>query len=1441
VALVLDGDGAVTTQGGTRIALSAVHLLARRSAIGTSTLFVITRGAQVPRPAAAARADHASAAHAGVWGFNRSVRIEHPQLKLCSHDAGDTTAAHCLIAPQLESEISWLDGTGCVQRLRRHLAMGMDSHASLRGAWLITGGLGGLGLRGAALLSSCGAQLVLSSKSGRVTREGQGLSEALEALHRRVQPNIAMCDSSDCNELVSGLISLASFRGALLAAGTGDVGLLKELEAHRMRSMFTTKVFGTSSVHCATSTALMDARIHFSSLGPLLGNTKLGNYAAANSCLDVMAVSSRACGLAACSVQWPGVSDAGMGAEWVSAVRNKLVVIAGGAHAISLDEYAACLEAQLVSQTSLAGSVQLVHSAGVRELVLDLVDSTLSRFSEVVSEVRDGANSSASTDAFTPVDGAADGALGCAACDEAAGWLAPVAPSQRRAYVESAVLRVVRELSGGAGSLTTDTPLMEADIDSLAATQLSSQMRQLAGTAISPTVVFEQPTPRLIAAHLLELVGGASIVASPVSIARNADAGAALALIGTSGRWPGGCNGDAARWRLQMACGDAVGGVPSLTRWRLEEVVSETVLTSAQAHAVRHGGFVAGAEMFDARSFSLSPSEAGVMDPQQRMLLEVGYAVLHGALLRRATLVGGDSGVFLGIEHPDWAHAQPPSARASTYAVTIDNVSAAAGRVSFVLGLQGPCSTLDTACSSALVAAHWGTHAVRGSESREALTLAVSLKLTPYPVLGAAAAGMVSIDGRCKTLDSRANGYAKGEGIGALMLRMGDGVALSLCGIAVRQDGRSASLTAPNGSAQRTLLLTALGCSALGDLEVGGIEAHGTGTALGDPTEAGALVAVHGAVDRVAPITVGAAKASVAHTEASSGQVGLLRIKHGGGRTAGNSQLRALNPLVGERLGLRACFVLPTQEIVSGLASGVSSFGFSGTIAHAVLTTARSAFGGSTAVLSVLSYRRRAFSWSIAIRSVGCCVPGTSMYAVCWARIPPLVAASPRPLFASTPTAARSTEATPSSSPVALDADLCIVGAGTIGLMVARDTASCSFQSIVLERDAVVGGVWSKNDYPGLRLQVTGASYRCLSLAPAWMCAGEGQHDVLYRPTGKEVLAYLNEMADHALISICTSTSYVRHTASGCHFSVTTNHGQVIVRGIAFAHGAHETTAGLPHMPIDPLKISNGACILHSSGLAERSAAFYGAQTRFVVGASKAAIDILETLDPDDEGVVWAHRGHIVFHNRDRIHAVLKHGGVAPPEVISQAHTGNLFLKNQQFVPAFDGMLKSGNGIYVGLPLAAQPAMRGGVESEASLAFARRFLPRQVLLTTVRVSDEGVLQLCCADGRILSVGRHDAAVLCTGQRASDAGEGSYARRATHNQGGLFHVAPFSNQTPTNSLYMLHCVVSYLKGTTPSAYNDGRIATGFERQAKHIETIKDRGAWARFWANMGGVQ
>ena len=514
---------------------------------------------------------------------------------------------------------------------------------------------------------------------------------------------------------------------------------------------------------------------------------------------------------------------------------------------------------------------------------------------------------------------------------------------------------------------------MEAGVDSLAATELASRVQALAGITLAPTLVFEHPTPRAIAAHIVEQLAPAADVEHAVArrnLRRAEETGASLALVGIVGQWPGGCNDGVARWRLQAASGDGVSSVPS-ARWVLAEAIDESAelsgeLSTVQLACAAHGGFVSGAQRFDSAAFGISPAEARATDPQQRRLLELGYAALHGASCRRATLMGGDGGVSVGIERPDWALAQPPSARRSVYAATGDNVSVAAGRLCYVLGLQGPCSSVDTACSSALVAAHGGARAVAGGECGEVVALAVSLKLMPHATLVAAAAGMLSVDGRCKTFDARANGYVRSDGVGALVVRRGDGV-LRLAGCAVRQDGRSASLTAPNGSAQRVLLVAALDRAALEASDVGSVETHGTGTALGDPTEAGSLAAVHGAMSH--GTVLGAAKANVGHSEAASGQIGLLRAWRvlAGATMPGHAHLRVLNPLVEARVG-PARLGMPTASVACRPATGgVSSFGYSGTIAHALLQgaeeSAAGAFDAQTVPPSLCAFRRRAFPW----------------------------------------------------------------------------------------------------------------------------------------------------------------------------------------------------------------------------------------------------------------------------------------------------------------------------------------------------------------------------------------------------------------------------------------------------------------------------------------------
>ena len=667
------------------------------------------------------------AAHGGVWGFARVLRLESPALGTQSIDVPRSAATlPPFQAPSAEGEVAWRGDMRTAARLRECSAPLILSGALARGAYAVTGGLGGLGMRAATMLVMGGAShVLLASRSGFVVRGGQGLDAQLLSI--RPSAAVVACDSADTREATS-LFGTTPLAGVLHGSGVGDKGLLVELIPRRVQWMYAPKAFAGWHLHNLAANVPLDAFCLFSSVGSGIGNVGQANYAAGNACLDAQALSRRARGIAACSLQWPLVATAGMGAAAFAGIGERQVAFAGLA-GISLEEYAACLGAQLTLFCGTALSVQMAHCSDVHELLQDLADASEPRFGELIAEVRH-AHGFASGPVAAPTMG---GAL--------AHSLLQLAPAQRRDHVEAAVVRIVRELTTApVDTLTAETPLMEAGVDSLSATELSSRLRALTGVPLSPTIVFEQPTPRAVAEHLLEqAVGGVAVGRLPAHMA-TAHVGASLAVTSVLGQWPGGCSGKAAREQLQCASGDALSSVPA-SRWVLALVVDVAALTDTQVSCVRHGGFVSGAQCFDAHSFGTSSAEAGAMDPQQRLLLEHGYAALHHASQRRAVLMGGNVAVFLGIERPDWALAQPPEARGSVYAVTGDNVSVAAGRVSFVLGLHGPCSSVDTACASALVALHGGAHAARSGECLDALSLAVSLKLVPHGTLGAASGG----------------------------------------------------------------------------------------------------------------------------------------------------------------------------------------------------------------------------------------------------------------------------------------------------------------------------------------------------------------------------------------------------------------------------------------------------------------------------------------------------------------------------------------------------------------------------------------------------------------------------------------------------------------------------------------------------------------------------
>jgi acyl transferase domain-containing protein/thioesterase domain-containing protein/SAM-dependent methyltransferase/aryl carrier-like protein len=423
-----------------------------------------------------------------------------------------------------------------------------------------------------------------------------------------------------------------------------------------------------------------------------------------------------------------------------------------------------------------------------------------------------------------------------------------------------------------------------------------------------------------------------------------------VAIIGMGCRFPGGAIDPESFWKLISQGRDAISEVPP-DRWDLDGFYDPDPDAPGKMNT-RWGGFLSEVDQFDPEFFGISPREAAGMDPQQRLLLEVVWEALENACQSPDRLAGSRTGVFVGLSSSDYLVLGSASGVGSidAYMGTGNSHSVASGRISYLLGLQGPSISVDTACSASLVAVHLACQSLRTGECRMALAGGVNLILAPDTTVFASKARMLAPDGRCKSFDESANGYVRGEGCGIVVLKRlsdaradGDHILAVIRGTASNQDGRSSGLTAPNGPSQVAVIKEALANGDLKPDDIDLIEAHGTGTALGDPIEAGALADVFGAGRGPEnPLRVGSVKTNIGHAEAAAGIAGLIKVvlalRHG--KIPPSLHLRKLSPHI-DWSGL--AIGVPTAETTwnhpKGLrCAGVSSFGFSGTNAHVIVS-----------------------------------------------------------------------------------------------------------------------------------------------------------------------------------------------------------------------------------------------------------------------------------------------------------------------------------------------------------------------------------------------------------------------------------------------------------------------------------------------------------------------
>jgi len=424
-----------------------------------------------------------------------------------------------------------------------------------------------------------------------------------------------------------------------------------------------------------------------------------------------------------------------------------------------------------------------------------------------------------------------------------------------------------------------------------------------------------------------------------------------IAVIGMSCRFPAGANSLDTFWEKLLSGTDLVTEIPKM-RWDVDAYYSPEAAPDKMY--TRRGAFLQeDLSLFDASFFNISPKEAETMDPQQRLLLEVVWEALENANIPANTLKGREIGFFLGEMNNDYRILLSEANEYNAYIGSGNAPSAAAGRVSYILGLQGPCMAIDTACSSSLVALNAAIQSIHEGESELAIVAGVNLILSPKIMVYMCQAKMLSPDGYCKTFDESADGYSRGEGCGAVILkplpkakRDKDNIWAIVRGIAVNQDGAGSGLTVPNANAQERLIRSTLTKAGLQPEDIDYIEAHGTGTHLGDPIEIRALTQVYGERKNKAEKTlvISSTKPYLGHLESAAGIAGIIRtilsMKHHW--IPEHLHFKTLNPaisLIEMGASIPVCGAAWPDTGLPKRAS-VSSFGFSGINAHVILEEA---------------------------------------------------------------------------------------------------------------------------------------------------------------------------------------------------------------------------------------------------------------------------------------------------------------------------------------------------------------------------------------------------------------------------------------------------------------------------------------------------------------------
>jgi len=886
-----------------------------------------------------------SLAQSSIIGLTNVLSLEFPECKIISLDldySNKTDHAKVLFDEILNSDeedrIVWRNNKRYKARLKSYQLKTQQFNYEPDKTYLITGGLGALGLTFAKWLISKGVKHLALIGRSHPSEEAEYMVKQMTKSN--VQVSIYRADISNTTEVNHLFTQLKAemppLGGIIHAAGSLKDGFLLRQTREDFHKVMAPKVKGSWLLHQHTKDLNLDFFICFSSIASLIGSPGQSNYAAANSFMDALAHYRNNSGLSAVSINWGAWGEIGMASRLDS--KNQDQWNKKGVGHISIYE-GLDIFPKLCSLS--------IPQIAVMPVEWDKYFHENKKLSNFYNE-------------FKPKEKELH--------DKKTIHTLPLIKklqNKSEDEVRLILINYIKSLVQKIIGLTTDEDidkemgLFDLGIDSLMAVELKNRIEESLGLSLQSTLIFNYPTIEDIAIYIqnehlkknLQISKTSQIITKSNEKNKKYESLQAenpyepIAVVGIGCRFPGGANDPESFWSMLSKGTDTIVEVPP-DRWDISEYYDPDTTAPGKMYT-RHGAFLSEIDQFDAHFFGITPREAIDLDPQHRLLLEVTWEALENANIVPKKLKGSETGVFIGISTFDYALMHVGDSNAiNAYFGTGNALSMAAGRLSYVLGLSGPSMAVDTACSSSLISVHLACNSLRQNECNMALAGGVGLILSPELSINFCKANMLSPDGKCKTFDASANGYVRGEGSGMLILKRlsdaindKDHIYSVIRGSATNQDGPVAGFTVPSIQAQKKVVSQALTNAGVSSEQVGYIEAHGTATPLGDPIEINALGEVFGKENRLNPLWIGSIKTNIGHLEAAAGIAGLIKtilsIYHKS--IPPHLNFHDPNPDIAWN---DLPFAIPTELQTwpeSNNCAGISSFGASGTNVHVVI------------------------------------------------------------------------------------------------------------------------------------------------------------------------------------------------------------------------------------------------------------------------------------------------------------------------------------------------------------------------------------------------------------------------------------------------------------------------------------------------------------------------